>query len=52
MDDSLKEAIKYISLHKKTNPNINMLNLIEAAAKEFDLNPLQCEFLINKYVMS
>ena len=50
MDDSLKEAIKYISSVIKQNPYCDMLDLIEDTAKKFDLNPIQCEFLINKYL--
>jgi len=52
MDESLKEAVKYISSRIKENSNIDMLSLIEDTAKKFDLNPLQSEFLINKYLMS
>ena len=50
MDDSLKDAIKYLSSLIKKNQDLDMLDLIEDAAKKFDLNPLQCEFLINKYL--
>ena len=52
MDESLKKAVNYISSVIKENSNIDMFHLIEEASKKFDLNPLQCEFLINKYLMS
>jgi len=52
MDESLKNAIKYISSRIKENGDADMLNLIEDAAKMFDLNPLQSEFLINKFFLS
>ena len=50
MDKPLKEAIKYLSSLIEENQGFDMLHLIEDAAKKFNLNPLQCDFLIRKYL--
>jgi hypothetical protein len=52
MDDSLKDAVKFISDAITSNPEKNRSELIELAAQRYDLNPLQEEFLVNKFVIS
>ncbi|MFA5517697.1 MAG: hypothetical protein WDA74_00425 [Spirochaetota bacterium] len=51
MEESMKNAIKYISDQLKDEPGHNKNDLVDEASKKFDLSPLQTEFLINKYVM-
>jgi hypothetical protein len=46
----LEDAIRFISIELKDNPETNKAQLIERASQKFDLNPLQAEFLLNKYV--
>ena len=46
----LEDAIRLISMELKDNPDSNRVELIERASQKFDLNPLQTEFLLNKYV--
>jgi hypothetical protein len=46
----LEEAVRFIALELKDNPDANKAQLIERASQNFDLNPLQTEFLLNKYV--
>jgi hypothetical protein len=46
----LEEAVRFIALELKDNPDANKAQLIERASQKFDLNPLQTEFLLNKYV--
>ncbi|HNR88757.1 MAG TPA: hypothetical protein PKM65_10490 [Spirochaetota bacterium] len=48
---SLKEAVKYISGELKADPAIDKNALIDEASRRFDLNPMQTEFLINKYIL-
>jgi hypothetical protein len=48
----LKEAVQFISLELKSNPGADMLKLIERASQQFDLNPLQTEYLLNKYIFN
>jgi hypothetical protein len=51
MDRSLEEAVRFISMELKDNPDTNKSKLIEIASQRFDLNPLQTEFLINKFIL-
>jgi len=48
MDDTMEKAIKYISEILKDNPGADKLKLVEDTSKQFNLNPLQTEFLSNK----
>ena len=50
MDESIKNAVKYISEILKETPEADRLKLIDDASKRFDLNPMQTEFLTNKIV--
>lgn len=52
MDTSMEEAIRYISGELKSNPGANKSKLIEEAAQKFDLDPMQAEFLVNKFVLN
>ncbi len=47
---SMEEAIRFISLELKDNPDAEKVKLIEKASQQFDLTPMQTEFLLNKYV--
>lgn len=49
---NLEDAIRYISLELQDNPNADRLKLIEEASQKFDLNPMQQEFLTNKYILN
>ncbi|HPS57286.1 MAG TPA: hypothetical protein PK514_04210 [Spirochaetota bacterium] len=51
MDESLKNAVKYMSEQLKENPEIDRSSLIDDVSKKYDLNPMQTDFLINKYVL-
>jgi hypothetical protein len=46
----MEEAVRFISLELKDNPSADKIKLIEKASLMFDLNPLQTDFLMNKYV--
>jgi hypothetical protein len=46
----IEEAIRFISMELKENPEADKTQLIEKASQKYDLNPLQTEFLLNKYV--
>ena len=43
--EDIKRAIKWISLHREETPEMPMVKLIEEAAFQFDLSPLDQEFL-------
>jgi hypothetical protein len=51
MEESMKNAIRYISEQLKDEPEYNKNKLVEEASRKFDLSPLQTEFLLNKYVL-
>ncbi len=51
MDESLKNAVKYMSEQLRDNPDIDRNTLIDEVSRKFDLNPMQTEFLINKFVL-
>ncbi|MDY6968546.1 MAG: hypothetical protein SVR08_07835 [Spirochaetota bacterium] len=48
----MEEAVRYISIELKEDPDADRSLLIEKASQKFDLNPLQTEFLLNKFVLS
>ncbi len=48
----IEEAIRFISMELKNNPEADKAQLIEKASQKYDLNPLQTEFLLNKYVFN
>ncbi len=49
---NLEEALRYISLELKHDPKINKTDLIEKAGKKYNLNPLETDFLFEKYIFS
>ena len=51
MEESMKNAVKYISDQLKDDPEYNKNKLVEEASRKYDLSPLQTEFLLNKYVL-
>jgi hypothetical protein len=51
MNTSLEEAVRFISTELRDNPGTDKLKLIEVASQRFDLNPLQTEFLVNKFIL-
>ena len=51
MEESMKNAIRYISEQLKDDPEYNKNKLVEEASSKYDLSPLQTEFLLNKYVL-
>lgn len=52
MDKSMEDAIRFIGLELKENPDADKSALIDQASVRFDLSPLQTEFLINKYILN
>ncbi len=52
MDDSIRNAIRFIGQELKDNPELNRAKLLEDAAQRFDLSPLQSEFLVNKFLIN
>lgn len=52
MDKSMEDAIRYISFEIQDNAQCNIAKLIESASQQFDLTPIQTEFLINKFIVS
>ena len=48
---AMEDAIRYISLELKDNPDADRVKLIERASQQYDLTPIQTEFLMNKYVL-
>ncbi len=51
-DAALKKAIEWMSDRLKEEPGANRAGLIDQASKEFDLTPLQEEFLYNQFSRS
>ena len=51
MNKSMEDAIRYIGSELKENPDADRNRLIQEASEKFDLNPLQTEFLVNKYII-
>jgi len=52
MSKPMEDAVKFIGLELKINPEADKSKLIEEAAQKFDLSPMQTEFLINKYILN
>ncbi len=51
MGDILQDAVRYISDSLKDDPNLDRLALIEEVSGKFDLNPMQQEFLMGKFLL-
>ena len=52
MDQSLENAIRFISDALCENPKADKVKLIEAASERFDLTPMQEEHLYDFYIYS
>ncbi len=48
----MEEAMRFISGELKDNPEADRSKLIDQAAQRFDLDPMQTEFLISKFIMN
>ena len=48
---AMENAIRFISMELKDNPDADKTKLIDEASRNFDLTPMQTEFLLNKYVL-
>jgi len=48
---NIEDAVRFIGLELKDNPNADLVQLIEQASQKYDLNPMQQEFLTNKYIL-
>ena len=51
MDSSMENAIRFISAELQDRPDADRKKIINEASIKYDLNPLQTEFLINKYIL-
>jgi hypothetical protein len=49
MEQGLREAIKWINGELQDNPGANVALLIDQASRQFNLTPLQTEFLYREY---
>lgn len=49
MEQGLTEAIKWINGELQDNPEANVALLIDQASRQFNLTPLQTEFLYREY---
>ncbi len=47
--DALRRAIRWISEHRKENPDARLMELINEAVTRFDLSPKDANFLYNFY---
>jgi len=52
MNEALRDAVKYISDSLKDDPDASLIKLIDEASQEFDLNPMQQEFLTGKFILN
>ncbi len=52
MNESIKDAVKYISQRLKSGQQEDILSLVEEASRKYDLNALQSEFLLSKYLQN
>ncbi len=49
MEQGLKEAIKWINAELQDNPRAKVGLLIDQASRQFNLTPLQTDFLYREY---
>jgi len=49
MEQGLKEAIKWINAELQDNPQAKVGLLIDQASRQFNLTPLQTDFLYREY---
>jgi len=52
MDNHVREAIRYIGAILKSNEHADKAKLVEEAAQKYDLNPIQTEFVTNKFLLT
>jgi hypothetical protein len=45
-ESPIKQAVKWIDEQLRDNPRTDRVTLIDAASRQFDLNPLDAEFLL------
>ena len=50
MEQGLKEAIKWINAELQDNPRAKVGLLIDQASRQFNLTPLQTDFLYREYL--
>ncbi|MFQ5960297.1 MAG: hypothetical protein ACE5MG_02795 [Candidatus Methylomirabilales bacterium] len=49
MERELKDALQWINLELQDKPGANVSLLIDQASRQFNLTPLQTEFLYREY---
>ena len=49
MEQGLKEAVKWINAELQDNPRAKVGLLIDQASRQFNLTPLQTDFLYREY---
>jgi hypothetical protein len=52
MNQAIENAIRFIGTELKENPAQDIARLIQEACQKYDLNPMQTEFLTNKYILN
>ncbi|HOO70285.1 MAG TPA: hypothetical protein PK926_00895 [Spirochaetota bacterium] len=52
MNKPMEDVIRFISGELQADPQINKAKLIQEACNKYDLDPMQEEFLVNKYLMN
>ena len=48
---NIEDAVRFIGTELRDNPDADLVQLIEQASQQYDLNPMQQEFLTNKYIL-
>ncbi|MBP7584529.1 MAG: hypothetical protein KBA61_10870 [Spirochaetes bacterium] len=49
---NIEDAVRFIGQELRDNPGASVVKLIEEASQKYDLNPMQQEFLTNKYILN
>ena len=49
LEVGLQKAIEWISQSRQDNPSASLVTLIEAACRQFDLSPIQADFLYRHF---
>ncbi len=52
MDKKIEDAIRYISLEIKSNPDLDRAKLVEQACQKYDLDPIKSEFLMTRFILA
>ncbi len=47
--DSIRNALKWLAERRLEEPTTPRVQLIDEAARRFDLSPLEAEFLVNQW---